>query len=541
MSNFISRAFAPLHKVSGSRGIQNLKLHLVRAPMAALGLATALFLVIVAISAQSVWQGYSDAVERGEQRVVTSAQTVAAHFQWMIETSRQALRRLDDTAGFRPELLSTMRVGDIGDAIEGLPDSVDARIFDAEGNELLSTRPEMGELVVGDRSYFETLRDGQEFVISDLLIDRVTEEQSFVVARRLERNGQFAGIAAIVVPTDLIVVFWASLDLGEGSLTSIIRDDGWIVTRYPKVMEATNVSDQTLFTTYLPHSPSGAFEARSPIDGSQRLVGYQRVMGAPLVAVTAISKTAALADFRERVRNMAIGLIPVVLGLFGFSWWVSTLLISDARRRASLEEALAQNALLFREIHHRVKNNLQTVASLVRLQSLPQEAKRDLANRIAAMAAVHEQIYRSQHIGDVELNTYLTGIIRDIELGFDKPVEVKCEIEPIKINADRASVVGLVVTEVLSNSLKHGFPGDRHGTIVVSLKQTDPETLELDVHDDGIGFEKDASPTGLGHKLIRSFSQQLGGEYTLSGSDGMHFTLEFRADDPDDENSAPAL
>jgi two-component sensor histidine kinase len=500
--------------------------------MAALGLATALFVVIAAISTQSLWQGYHDALTRGEQRAYTAAQTVAAHFQWMIEASRQALRRLDDTVGFRPELLSISRLGDIDDAIEGLPDSVDVRIFDASGRELLSTRPEAGELEISDRDYFQALRDGEQFVISGMLVDRVTKEQSFVVARRLVRGGQFAGIAAIVVPTELIVMFWASLDLGTDSATSIIRDDGWLVTRYPRLSEALNVRDQVLFSVYLPESPSGSFLTKSRLDGTDRIVGYQRVNGAPLVAAAALSTEAALAEFRTRVRRLAVGLIPVVIGLFGFSWWVSRLLIADARQRASLEEALEQNRLLFREIHHRVKNNLQTVASLVRLQSLPQDAKRELANRIAAMAAVHEQIYRSEHMGDVNLDSYLESIIRDIELGFDRPVEVECELETIPISADRASVVGLIVTEVLSNSLKHGFPGDRSGQITVGLARTDEGAIRLEITDDGAGFDAESATEGLGLKLIRSFAQQLGGEYTLSGEGGLRFDLVF----PDDEN-----
>ncbi|MEX0953709.1 MAG: histidine kinase dimerization/phosphoacceptor domain -containing protein [Rhizobiaceae bacterium] len=514
--------------------------HVVRAPVAALGLATALFLVIAAISATSLWQGYQDALSRGEQRALTASQTVAAHFQWMIEASRQALRRLDDTVGFRPELLTVSQLGDIDEAIKGLPASVDARIFDARGGELLSTRPDAGELKISDREYFQSLRDGDEFVISALLVDRVTKQQSFVVAKRLVRGGEFAGIAAIVVPTDLIVTFWASLGLGADSATSVFRDDGWLVTRYPRLEEVVNAADQALFTVHLQRSPNGAFIAHSLIDDTSRIIGYHRVQGAPLVAVAAIAYDTALADFRVRLRRLALSLIPVVIGLFGFSWWVSRLLISDAKQRVSLESALEQNRLLFREIHHRVKNNLQTVASLVRLQSLPQEAKRDLANRIAAMAAVHEQIYRSGQLGEMDLGTYLNRLIHDIELGFDRPVAVKCDFEPVTIHAERASVVGLIVTEVISNSLKHAFPSDREGKINVTLAHADDDRIRLEVRDNGVGFDAETSSSGLGHKLIKSFTRQLGGDYTLGGDGGLNFVLEFPADPGEEELEAPA-
>src|SRR5690606_38261705 len=145
--------------------------------------------------------------------------------------------------------------------------------------------------------------------------------------------------------------------------------------------------------------------------------------------------------------------------------------------------------LLFREIHHRVKNNLQTVASLVRLQSLPQEAKRDLANRIAAMAAVHEQIYRSKNLGEMELGEYLRRLIHDIELGFDRPVAVNCDFEPVMINSERVSVVGLIVTEVISISLKHAFPSDCQGEINVTLAHTDGDRIRLEIRDNGVGSD----------------------------------------------------
>jgi two-component system, sensor histidine kinase PdtaS len=517
-----------------------LKLHGVRAPVAALGLATALFLVIAGIAGQSVWQGYGDAISRGEQRALTAAQTVAAHFQWMVEASRQALRRIDDTVGFRPELLSSTRLGDIDDAIDGLPDSVDVRIFDAEGRELYSTQPEAGELEISDREYFVALRGGESVVVSSLLVDRVTKKQSFVIARRLVRGGVFSGIAAIVVPTDLIATFWSSLNLGSDSATSIIREDGWLVTRFPQLDSAVNVGDQIMFTIYLPNSDFGAFQAPSRVDGSHRIIGYQRVPGAPLIAAAALSRSTALADFKARSKRLIYSLIPVVIGLFGFSWWVSHLLIADVRQRESLMRALEQNRLLFREIHHRVKNNLQTVASLVRLQSLPQEAKRDLANRIAAMAAVHEQIYRSDFQGDVDLDGYLRNIVADIELAFDRPVEVSYEMERATISADKASVVGLVVTEVVSNSLKHGFPGNRTGNIVIRLSHSSAGRIRLEINDNGAGFDTTTLTEGLGLKLIRGFALQLNGEYTLNGENGLAFALEFSSDSDEIKTPFPA-
>ncbi len=215
----------------------------VKTPVAALGLALALFVVIGSLVGLFVYQGFNDAMSRGEQKAQIAAQTVAAQFQWIVEASRQALRRIDDTIGFRPDLLSGQQIQDIGNAIDALPDNVEARVFNQDGRELLATAPQEGELTVADRDYFQALRDGQEFVISRLIVDRVTGKHSFVIAKRIERDGKFAGIAAIVIPSELISRFWAALELGPDSTASIIRDDGWIVARHP-VLERIDRPEQ---------------------------------------------------------------------------------------------------------------------------------------------------------------------------------------------------------------------------------------------------------------------------------------------------------
>src|SRR5690606_34872622 len=362
------------------RRIPDLRRIRVRTP--AVGLALVLFIVIFAVAGLFVWQGYRDALVRGEQRAAIAAHTIAAHFQWIIEASRQALRRTDDTLGFRPQIWNHDGTGDISDAVAGLPETVDVRVFDAAGEEVLTTRPQAGELSVGDRPYFQELKSGRRLIVSRLLVDRVTGDASFVVAQRLEREGGFAGIAAIVIPSSLISEFWASLELGTDSTASIIRDDGWLVTRHPPVPDAINVSAGPLLQRYVPKAPEGSFVSTGSVaDTITRLVGYYRVPNAPLIAVASVSRATALAEFNSRLRKLAIGALPVLAALVGFAWWVARLLGTDERRRAELESANEQNRLLLREVHHRVKNNLQTVASLIRLQAIPPEVRRDLSNR----------------------------------------------------------------------------------------------------------------------------------------------------------------
>ena len=500
----------------------------VRTPVAAVGLALALFLFIFAIAGLSVWQGYRDSLERGEQRAAVAAHTVAAQFQWIVETSRQALRRIDDTLDFRPALWNSNGLGDMGSAVAGLPDTVEVRVFNANGQEVLTTNPSAGKLSVGDRGYFLELRGGRSFVVSPLLVDRVTGRRSFVIAQRLDRDGHFAGIAAIVVPSHLISEFWASLGLGPDSTASIIRDDGWIVSRHPPLGETINLDESVLFTRLLPNSPAGSYRSEaSPADGVARLVGYYRVPHAPLVAIASVSTATALAEFRTRLRRSATAGVPLLLGLIGFAWWVTRLLAADERRRLELEQTLEQNRLLLREVHHRVKNNLQTVASLVRLQPMADEARRDLSDRIAAMAAVHEQIYRSNRFGDVQLDGYLDNIARSVAAGYDSKVDIAFRGDPVTIDPDRAMILGLIVTELVSNSIKHAFPAGRTGGIAIELTKAQDDTAALAITDRGVGFDPTKASHSLGLRLVRSFSEQLGGDYRLEGDGGLSYRLTF--------------
>lgn len=248
-------------------------------------------------------------------------------------------------------------VGDLDAAVASLPGQVEVWVFDAEGDPLL-TNAETSGMNVSARSYFQTLENGEEWSISPLLTGAATGRKIFVMGRRLERDGRFLGVAIIVVPAILMADFWSGLDLGPDSSVAIFRDDGWLVARYP-VPEATlDLSEHPLFTEYLPAAAAGTYSSGvSPADGVSRIVGYHRVSGAQLVAVAGVSADAAFEEFWSRVLTVALFAVPVVIALLSFAFWVVALLRRDERSRQELAHALEQNRLLFREIHHRVKNN----------------------------------------------------------------------------------------------------------------------------------------------------------------------------------------
>src|SRR5690606_10859740 len=137
----------------------------------------------------------------------------------------------------------------------------------------------------------------------------------------------------------------------------------------------------------------------------------------------------------------------------------------------------------------------------------------DLSDRITAMAAVHEQIYQSNRFGAVNLDTYLHNIAESVMAGYDSGIELDFRAEPLVADPDKAMVLGLILTELVSNSIKHGFPSDAPGRIAVELAHRDENTGRLTVRDDGVGFDPSAVGKGLGIRLLKGFAEQLGGEY----------------------------
>ena len=146
--------------------------------------------------------------------------------------------------------------------------------------------------------------------------------------------------------------------------------------------------------------------------------------------------------------------------------------------------------MLFREIHHRVKNNLQAVNSLINLQKIDSKMKQDMTNRIQAMVAVHEQMYRNDQFGAVDASVYIPAIVDKLVESYGREVKLAYDLDALEVDGEHALPLGLIANEVVSNAIKHAFPDDMVGSLSVSLKKMDDgRNGVLKVRDDGIGFE----------------------------------------------------
>jgi PAS domain S-box-containing protein len=217
----------------------------------------------------------------------------------------------------------------------------------------------------------------------------------------------------------------------------------------------------------------------------------------------------------------------------------------DIRRRKQVEEelrrSLAEKEALLREVHHRVKNNLQVISSLLRLQaadSLSPDAARlvhESESRIHSMALIHEQLYRSGDLARIDFRDYVDGLTRNVlasagEVG--RPIKLTLEVEPVPLDLDVAIACGLVLNELLSNALKHAFPDGRGGAISIAFHCAGG-CATLVVADDGIGLPAaaDAEHRGsLGQRLVTALVRQLRGTASVATSSvegGTRFTLTF--------------
>ncbi len=222
--------------------------------------------------------------------------------------------------------------------------------------------------------------------------------------------------------------------------------------------------------------------------------------------------------------------------------WFGTNTDVDDIRRAEVEAtaSLREKETLLKEIHHRVKNNMQLVSSLLQLQSNyirnPEALTvfREGQNRVRSMALIHEKLYRAPSLAQIDFSEYLRSLVGILMPTYSVPgdsVHVDIQAETVELGIDAAIPLALILNELISNSLKHAFPSGRRGVIRVELKSCESGEVELGVSDNGVGFPSGMdwrSSTSLGLHLVRILTGQLEGEMQVRTEGGFDFRMKFR-------------
>jgi two-component sensor histidine kinase len=205
---------------------------------------------------------------------------------------------------------------------------------------------------------------------------------------------------------------------------------------------------------------------------------------------------------------------------------------------SDLKKSLNEKKVLLNEVHHRVKNNLNSIISLLYLENLKaksQDSKEiieTLSGRIYSMALVHEHLYKSEDFKEISLKDYIPGLAAYIKRMYplmEKRIDVSCNVDDTLLDITKAIPLGILLNEIINNSFKHAFPFTAAGTISIEVRM-DNNMCRLTIGDDGIGIsDKPENPSAGSHglELIRLLVNQLSGEINSVSASGLKYCIVF--------------
>ncbi|MBN1326522.1 MAG: MASE1 domain-containing protein [Candidatus Cloacimonetes bacterium] len=210
------------------------------------------------------------------------------------------------------------------------------------------------------------------------------------------------------------------------------------------------------------------------------------------------------------------------------------------RNEEIIKQELMEKEILLKEVHHRVKNNMQIISSLINMQSTlikKDEVKQlflDSKNRVKTMALIHEKLYQTEDFSRIEFGDYIRRLISDLMKSYrvdSDRIKLIISIENISMDINIAVPCGLIINELISNAIKYAFPGDRSGTLQISLVRQNDDNFEMTVTDDGIGLPSDFDVNkteSLGLQLVHALVNQLHGRIDINGRDGLQIKICFK-------------
>lgn len=235
---------------------------------------------------------------------------------------------------------------------------------------------------------------------------------------------------------------------------------------------------------------------------------------------------------QQLVQWLSYGVAALLVGFLFFGYRSYR-----ARTKSNLLLAAknAENELLLKEIHHRVKNNLEVVSSLLALQSAQiddqgiKDAMLEGQNRVQSIGIVHQKLYQGENLGAIEMKDYFVNLSESIldSFGAEDRVTIECAMDQLDVDIDTAVPLGLIVNELLTNTLKYAFPDGRKGKVQIRLNRNLAGILHLEVSDDGVGKSGVIQGTGFGGQLVLLLTRQLSGSMREEVKNGTRVYFDF--------------
>lgn len=532
---------------------------------------------------------YNSSMRILEQNLAQAAQLSATEQVNMISASREILTSLAAQPDIRSGEGASCRRA-LQRAIGGLDQYAGAAVVDSAGNLACASSPFKDKVIVADRTWFKSVMSGDGFVISDLVVSRWLGTWGIVTAVPLvDDQGVIRGAVALFIGLDWLTRRY-HYSQADDTAFALLDSQGEIITaeadRSPvrSPLPGRDVVGEHL-REHLAGGQTQTFRARGH-DGVWRLYAISPLLGGRIFVIlgtpvlTAIGPlalqvawgvftpllmwalaiavvwfgiehlvvrwityleriTSAYAAGRHSVRPERVSAAPAEIRSLGETFSRMADLLTA--RENELRDSLAQKEILVREIHHRVKNNLQLVMSLLNLHARrirdprAEVAFAEARSRINALATLHRRLYESESLQEIDLKWFLEDLCAELRRGGlsrGRNVELVVESPSEVIGPDVAVPLGLLVTEAITNAYKHAFNERDGGHINVQVTRDSPTMLALRIRDDGAGFDTAASApdqSGLGRSLIEAFVRQLRGELEVRSEDGTVVQVTFPA------------
>ncbi|HWA90961.1 MAG TPA: sensor histidine kinase [Rhizomicrobium sp.] len=554
-----------------------------RAPSLRFRLFLTVTLALLPIAIVSILQGIERArvdVANVRDRLVQTARIAASNEENILASSEQILRTLASTEDVREATDQCSHT--LSDVLIGVHFLTNLARIDGNGTVICSALPQAKGLMA-NAALFHTLKSSMAFSVSGQIISPVTHNA--IIAAMLpirDKTGRFDGAITVGVNTQWLNHILKARNLPRGAVIAVFDRTGSIVA-------ANNYDVARAVFHEMPEQQAlrGGLESRPDAEGKSWIFAAAPLVGNNVFVGLAMRQSRLFAPTYLRVGTDF--LLPIVM--IGLAWvaiwfatdrqitqWINYLRriaaayrgghygtrpvldeapeefrllgaamqemadgIQDRDKR--LRDAIAQKSALIRETHHRVKNNLQIVMSLLSLQAnqLRDPGSREVLSqaqaRIDALALVHRLLHEVEDQTTVDLRRLLGELTRKIsESMISDEAHVTTDVESVssQVPGEIAVPIALFTVEALMNIFKYAFPPERaSGAVHVKLEQYDGACLRLAIEDDGVGYVAESTKQGIGSRLLSVFARQVHGEAVVRSAPGHGTTVALTFKDPE--------
>lgn len=514
-------------------------------------------------------------------RLIRTALAAASDSQNIIASAEQILRSLANQEEVRRGGMTCSE--SLSNALKDAAYFRDLARVDTLGNVVCTSSQTKLERYAAGQPWWPEARQRWEFFVSPQLYSISAQRPVLAGVLPLRNNsGEFEGVMTVALDVSGLDNLLRAMSITEGAIVAVFDSAGTMIASNDQAAamaifgdkSAVSKTDGSMMSTedaagvdwsyaVTPMSSGNAYIGfamrNSDLFSSTYLhVGADLLLLPLLMALTALAIwvatdrqvtrwivylrriASAYASGHYSVRPVALEGAPVEFQTLGAALSKMASAVQDRDRR--LLDAIEQKSLLIKEIHHRVKNNLQIVMSLLSLQAAQlrdpaaQNALKQAQIRVNALALVHRILHDVEDQGVVDLKSLFEDLGSQIQEGFGatgRDIRLEMNVMSKSVPGDLAVPLTLFTVEVLTNAFKHAYPvPGREGVIRLVLAPIGKGMLRLTAEDDGVGWTQDASPNGIGSRLIQAFAQQVQGTTTIRTPEGGGTIVELVFPDP---------